>query len=53
MFMLLCCVKCGIQRRKIYEDVEIESVLKFKKSFLTNLVTIALKQNLRKQSLAS
>lgn len=50
MFMLLCCVKCGIQRRKIYEDVEIESVAKFKKSFPAIVATIAFTQSLRKQS---
>ena len=51
--MLFCYMKRAITRVKIYEGAEIKRVMKFKKSFLTNLVTIVRKQNLRKQSLAS
>jgi len=48
--MLLCCVKCDVQWRKIYEGVEIEGVAKFRKSFPANVTRIALTQSLRKQS---
>jgi hypothetical protein len=48
--MLFCYMKCGIQWQPIYEDVEMESVAKFKKSFPANVTTIALTQSLRKQS---
>jgi len=49
VFMLLCYMKCGIPWREIYEDVEIEGVAKFKKSFPANVTTIGLTQSLRKQ----
>ena len=50
VFMLLCYMKCGIQRREIYEEAEIEGMAKFRKSFPANVTTIALTQSLRKQS---
>jgi hypothetical protein len=53
MFVLFCYIKPHGERRKIYEPVEIERVQKFKKSFVTNVVTSAVRQTLRKQSTGS
>jgi hypothetical protein len=53
MFMLFCYMKLIAERGKIYEAVDIERGKKFKKSFVTNVITIEVRQTVRKQSAGS